>query len=282
MNKRLRFSPILLMAPFLLGATNTTTSHSNLLDYTVRGRIIKTGSKSVTVNSSRGKLMGTAVLDYEVIHYNDASYVYVNHDIMRYYTVNYRLTLIPEKNVQYANGLFNWFTATGDAAVKKVEVETTLKHKDGISELKNAAFSNANREHDYSLYLPSENAAAFGNMVDGAKYVYKSDSSANWYNNIVSTGSGDRIRTDDDDDYFTTVNGDSYSKTINAEYINRPQQTATFFGCYDFLSTNAKDEVKIVANAWFVIAEGGSWGSDNEMTPDLTVNISWNRPALLY
>ena len=281
MNKFLRRSPILLVAPLLLGATPTPTSHSDILNYTVRGHIIKTGSKSVTVNSSRDQLMGTMKLEYEVIHYNDASYVYINHNNMRYYTVNYRITLTPEKEVKYANGLFGWFTETGDAAVKKIEATTSLG-KEGISDLSYPTFLSSNKENIFNLYLPSNNTNAYGNMIDGAKYFYKSERAASWYGGLTSEASGYTVKTENYDSSFSEASNNSLKKEVRAEFINRPKHEVTFYGCADFLSTNEKDSVKISANAWFIIAENSFYGSDEEVTPNLSVDISWDRPELLY
>ena len=296
MNRKMQFSYILLVAPFLMGATSVPTTYSAMLEYQIKGTVLQSGSQTVTVNSTRNQLMGTAVMNYELIYTGHPPYGHQHKNEWRYYTINYRLDLYPENGVKYANGLWNMFTETGNTAVKGAKVSVKyfnakdhLATKDSFDGNKAFKWDGAVTGDYYSYYdlcLPKDNVGFYGTEIQGAQYFFQDEGTINSSQTKVSY-SGNKVKTADERSVGTRDSNDNITSTTTVDFMNRPRKTnqnpcVSFYGCYEFCSANSSDTLSITYETHFIIAENSSYGSCKGDTPSTTINISWQRPEAYY
>lgn len=293
MNKHITAS---LLVPLLMAAANVPTSYSTMLQYQIEGTVLQSGSQTVTVNSTRNQLMGTAVMNYELIYTGHPGYGHLYYNTWRYYTINYRLDLYPENGVKYANGLWNMFTETGNTAVKGAKVSVkyfnaqdhlaTNDSFKGNKTFKSNCSANNDLYNTYDLCLPGDNIGFYGNAITGAQYFFQDSETIADYNTSISY-SGNKVKSLDAELDGQRDSNDNITSTTTVDFVNRPRKTdanacVSFYGCYEFCSSRACDNLSMTYETHFIIAENSVYGSCSGDTPSTTINISWQKPEAYY
>lgn len=262
------------IAGLALSSSNVVSSSSSYvsnvysLPVSYVSSVIAKSNFSYTMTSTRNDTMAEYTFYYEILkmdHFELAS------TWKQSYSINYRLRTTLHTDVSYANGLFNWFTETGNTKLTKNIVN--LKFSSLPSDIDILNKTTESGTSAYRLCYPKDNFSSVATKYkkgDSMAYytaqeTYYHDSKLASYGvtplrSKYDTQSIVKLSMVESTGLFWQMDTFSYPNTLeNGETVDA-------YGTLSFTTSQLPDRIEFSAISTAIIAEGSPYGDCNVTT----------------